>query len=330
LLNANRTKSPHFWESNPISPITLIPPISLNSAYFSKKVADKQRITKTYYLIPTGNCLRIHGGWVILGQVKINMEAFLIGLLVLLIGLAFTFLGYQFFRILIPIWGFFAGFSWGAGLLATAFGQGFLATALSWGFGLVVGLAMGFLAYWFYEAAVGILAGFLAYWLLGGFLTSIGFNPGVFVTLLATAAGVVVGFVALYYKAPKALLIVLSAFGGATAAIGGLLIAFGQLPIQILGTGLMSSIVQYSFGWSLVWLALAAFGALTQYQLTRSYNTEAMNNSYMAYSSEVTRPSKSTKTKTSTSKAKNETEKAVEGEVAEEKVTEEDDDLNLY
>src|SRR4051812_40494059 len=96
------------------------------------------------------------------------MEAFWIGLITILLGLSLTFMGYQFFRILIPVWGFFAGFTWGAQALAIGLGTGFLATVMGWTVGLFVGLVIAFLAYFFYQAAVGILAGFIGYWLIGG------------------------------------------------------------------------------------------------------------------------------------------------------------------
>ena len=40
-----------------------------------------------------------------------TFQDFLIGVLVLLVGATFCFVGYRFFRILIAVWGFFAGFN---------------------------------------------------------------------------------------------------------------------------------------------------------------------------------------------------------------------------
>jgi hypothetical protein len=70
----------------------------------------------------------------------------LIGLLVLLVGAAFCFAGYRFFRILIAIWGFFAGFDLGAAGMTALFGQNFLGTTTGWILGLVVGLVLAVLA----------------------------------------------------------------------------------------------------------------------------------------------------------------------------------------
>ncbi len=48
-------------------------------------------------------------------------QDFLIGALVLLAGLLFCFVGYRFFRILITIWGFFAGFNLGTAAMTALF-----------------------------------------------------------------------------------------------------------------------------------------------------------------------------------------------------------------
>src|SRR5258707_15412506 len=70
-------------------------------------------------------------------------QDFLIGLLVLLVGAAFCFAGYRFFRILIAVWGFFAGFNLGSAGINALFCQSFLGATAGWTLGLDVGL--GFL-----------------------------------------------------------------------------------------------------------------------------------------------------------------------------------------
>src|SRR6266566_9692553 len=69
-------------------------------------------------------------------------QDFLIGLLILLVGAAFCFVGYRFFRILIAIWGFFAGFELGASGMSALFGQGFLGTTTGWVLGFVIGVVI--------------------------------------------------------------------------------------------------------------------------------------------------------------------------------------------
>ena len=45
------------------------------------------------------------------------LQAAAIGLLALLVGLGFVFYGFRLFLILLPIWGFFAGFLFGAAVV---------------------------------------------------------------------------------------------------------------------------------------------------------------------------------------------------------------------
>ena len=51
-----------------------------------------------------------------------SLDALLVGLLALVVGLAFAFYGFRLFLILLPIWGFFIGFLFGAGLVTGLFG----------------------------------------------------------------------------------------------------------------------------------------------------------------------------------------------------------------
>src|SRR5438132_13651524 len=85
-------------------------------------------------------------------------QDFLIGLLVLLVGAAFCFAGYRFFRILIAVWGFFAGFNLGAAGMTALFGQSFVGRTTGWILGLVLGLVLAVLADFFCDVA-GVLCG---------------------------------------------------------------------------------------------------------------------------------------------------------------------------
>ena len=200
------------------------------------------------------------------------MDVFLIGLLTALFGLLLAFSGYQFFRVLIPIWGFFAGFTWGAQALAIGLGTGFLATATGWIVGLVIGLVMAGLAYFLYEFAVALLGASIGYYIVMALLAPLGMT-GFFATMLAIIAAVGAGAAVYYYRAPKGLLILFSAFIGATATIGGTLVMFGMVPPAVLGSNIINAIISQSFFWTISWLALAGFGIASQYQLSRSMST---------------------------------------------------------
>ena len=55
----------------------------------------------------------------------------LASLLIILMGLGLCFAGYRFFTILLPIWGFFAGFQFGATIFTNLWGGGLCSFRLS-------------------------------------------------------------------------------------------------------------------------------------------------------------------------------------------------------
>lgn len=197
------------------------------------------------------------------------MEQFLIGIGVMLLGILFTFAGYQMYRVLIPLWGFFAGFSWTAEWMAAGMGTGFLATLFSWAVALIAGVVIGLFAYLYYEFAVAVLVGSVGYWLVYGLFSWMGLAGGFIVTALAVAAGIAFAVGAIYFKVPKGLLIFFSAVGGATAAIGGFMVLFGMIPVALIGSGLMEAVIGKSFLWTLLWLAMVVIGVIAQLQLSR-------------------------------------------------------------
>lgn len=233
------------------------------------------------------------------------METFFIGLFAILLGGLLTFAGYQFFRVLIPIFGFFAGFIWGADVITGWFGMGFLSTVTSWIIGFGLGMLLAVLAYMFYQVAVGVLAGMVGYWLAMVPFQAIGLD-GFLATVIALVAGVALGIWAIYANAPKWLLVALTAFAGATASIGGLLVMFGIINPVFLGTSLINAIIAQSFFWSLSWIGLVGVGFYTQTVLSRNIS-EVSTQDYYGYSigSDVSRPKKTT---TTTEKTKEEIE----------------------
>ena len=84
----------------------------------------------------------------------ITIEGILLGLLAVAIGLAFCFYGFRVFMVLLPIWGFFAGFLLGANAMTALFGDAFLATATGWVVGFLLGLLFAVLSYLYYWIAV--------------------------------------------------------------------------------------------------------------------------------------------------------------------------------
>jgi hypothetical protein len=165
------------------------------------------------------------------------LEQILVGIVAIVVGLAWAFYGFKAFIILLPIWAFLVGFAAGASWLQELFGEGFFATVTSWVGGLVVGVVLAVLSYFWYYAAVVIVGGALGYTLGAGFMGALGFDG-----ILAIAAGLVVGailaFITIVLAVPAWLIVVLSAVGGAVATVNGALILIGRIKLEDISSGL--------------------------------------------------------------------------------------------
>ena len=202
-------------------------------------------------------------------------QDFLIGALVLLVGAAFCFVGYRFFRILIAIWGFFAGFNLGAGAMTALFNNAFLGTTTGIVLGLVIGLVFAALAYFFYYFAVVLLGASVGYSIGTGLMAAIGLNPSGFVSVIVgIAVAVVLALIILLFNLPKILIMVFTALGGAVAMLAGLLILLGQVKVAYLQYGDAVALVKASWFWSIVAIALAAVGFLAQWRINQEYTME--------------------------------------------------------
>ena len=69
------------------------------------------------------------------------MSDITVGVIAILTGAVFCFRGYLAMRIIIPLWGAFAGFMLGAGIVSGA--DGFLGSALGWIVGIVLAVVFG-------------------------------------------------------------------------------------------------------------------------------------------------------------------------------------------
>lgn len=196
----------------------------------------------------------------------------LIGLLVLLVGAAFCFAGYRFFRILIAVWGFFAGFDLGAAGMTALFGQNFLGTTTGWILGLVVGLVLAVLAYFFYYVAVVLLGTSAGYSLGSGLMAAFGLNnPGFLSVTVGIIFAVVFALLILLLNLPKLLIMAFTALGGAVAVLAGILIMLGQVHVVGLQYGVAVALVKASWFWSIVAIVLAIGGFLAQWRTMQTY-----------------------------------------------------------
>lgn len=196
-----------------------------------------------------------------------------VALFALILGLAFCFAGYRVFLVMLPIWGFFAGFWLGAEATALIFGAGFLATTTSWVVGFVVGLVGALLSYLVYTLGVMILAGIFGFALANGLMNALGFESGLIVALVPLLGAVVLMVLAIPLNLQKYLIIAITAVGGANTIVLSGLLLLGQVSLDSLrGSGnAIAPVLQGSWFWLVIWLVLAIAGFFVQFRLNRAY-----------------------------------------------------------
>lgn len=203
-----------------------------------------------------------------------SFQILCLALAALIFGALVCFAGYRLFIVLLPFWGFFVGFALGAGALAQLFGHGFLSTVTSWVAGFVVGLIFAALAYLFYVIGVAIFAGSFGYALGAGLMYAIGFDPGFLSWLIGIVVAVIVALLTLLLNIQKWVIILISAFSGAAAIIGGFLLMFNRISLEALGMNPVREVIQGSLIWLLIFLALGVIGFIAQTRTTSGFTVE--------------------------------------------------------
>jgi len=191
------------------------------------------------------------------------MNDIVVGILAILTGAVFCFRGYLAMRIIIPLWGAFAGFMLGAGIVAGD--SGFLATALGWIVGIAVAVVFGLVAYLYYEVAV--LIGMMAIGFALG--TSLMVGLGVTWSWVIVLSGVVLAaalaFVAIVGDLPMALLTVLTGLAGAAAMVAGLMLVFGVTDVGDFDSAQTTETLDDDWWWYAIYLGLAIAGMVVQF-----------------------------------------------------------------
>src|SRR5207342_1089743 len=132
-------------------------------------------------------------------------------------------------RLVIPIWGFFAGFAFGAGIVAEFADERFLGTVLGWVLGLVFAVIFAVLAYLYYYVAIVIAMGAAGFAIGSGIIVAFGIDWNWVAVLVGLALGVVLGLVSAFTNVPMMVLIFIGSVAGAVAVTGGLMLLVGAL-----------------------------------------------------------------------------------------------------
>ncbi|HET8785864.1 MAG TPA: DUF4203 domain-containing protein [Candidatus Limnocylindrales bacterium] len=204
----------------------------------------------------------------------------LVGILAIVIGLAFAFGGWRFFLFLLPLWGFVVGFSLGTEAMRSLFGDGTFATVTSWVVGFVIALVFALLSYLYYYAAIAVLAGTVGYAIGASAWGLIGNEQGVIAFVVGLVVGVAFAVAVLALDVPRYLVIVLTGLGGAAAVVAGWFILIGKVPADNVTWWEVGQLIRDSWFYLIAWALIAAAGILAQlrgpemgpdsYQLERS------------------------------------------------------------
>jgi hypothetical protein len=193
-----------------------------------------------------------------------GMADIILGVLAIIAGGAMLVSGQFILRLVIPIWGFFAGFAFGAGLVAAFADEHVLGTVLGWVLGLVFAVIFAVLAYLYYYVAIVLAMGAAGFAIGSGIVVALGISWNWVAVLVGLAVGIVLGLVSVFTNVPMIVLVVVGSIAGAVAVTGGLMLLVGSLDSADFSRGDFTDSVSSSFGWSLLLVVLAIGGIVLQ------------------------------------------------------------------
>lgn len=197
----------------------------------------------------------------------------LAALFALILGLILCFGGYRFFLVMLPVWGFFAGFWLGASSTTWLLGSGFLGTTSGWVIGFIVGIIGAVLSYLFYMVGVTVVSASFGFTLGSGIMNALGLGGGLLAAVVSIVLALIMIGLVMRLKLHKVVIISLTAIAGANGVVVAPLILLGRVSIDSLRTvgGTIAPVLQDSWFWAAVWLALAIAGIFVQLRVNKSF-----------------------------------------------------------
>ncbi len=195
-----------------------------------------------------------------------SAEDVVIGILALVVGGLFCFRGAVAMRFVIAMWGAFTGFVLGAGIVAGVDDVGFLRTLVAWIVACVSALVLGTLAYAFYQVAVVLAMAAIGFALGTTVMVAFGVSWSWAVVSVGVLVGIALAVITLAANLPTVLLLVLSAFGGASAMVTGVMLLVGSVGTDEFTRADATELMHTSRWWYLLYLGLAFVGIGAQFR----------------------------------------------------------------
>jgi hypothetical protein len=193
-----------------------------------------------------------------------DMADIILGLLAILAGGVMLLAGRLVLRFVLPIWGFFAGFAFGAGLVAELADERVLGTVLGWILGLICALLFAVFAYLYFAVAVILAMTAFGFAIGSGVVVALGIDWNWLAVLVGVGVGAVIGLLSVITNMPMIVLVVFSSIAGAVGVVAGLMLLVGSLDSADFTRGAFTDAVQDSWGWYLTLLVLAFAGIFAQ------------------------------------------------------------------
>jgi hypothetical protein len=194
---------------------------------------------------------------------SVVMNDIVVGTIALLTGAVFCFRGYLAMRLVIPLWGAFAGFMLGAGLVSGD--AGFLGNALGWLVGFGLAIVFGMIAYLYYEVSVMIGMMGIGFVLGTSVMVAFGVTWSWLIVLSGVVLAVVLAFVAIVGNLPMVLLTVLTALAGASTIVAGMMLLVGTFDADDFSVGTTTEFVADDWWWFVIYGGLVVGGIIAQF-----------------------------------------------------------------
>lgn len=196
------------------------------------------------------------------------MSSLVLGVLAVVVGAVFCFRGAAAMRLVLALWGAFAGLNLGAAAVSALTGDGYLATAAGWIVGALVAAVFAALAYLYYAVAITVAMASVGFALGLGAAGAVGIAHDWVAVVIGVAAGALVAGLALAVDLPSLILIAVSVLGGALVTVAGTMLLADRIDAVQLRAGELSA--HLTGWWYGLYLALLLAGGVVQLRSLRT------------------------------------------------------------